>query len=409
MTITQRRSRTGAAVLLATATALALTGCTQGGSTASGDSTSAPSASECGTVPDLGANDPGGLLDPAVAPNFNGYPVEVKASAWSDWKPDHDGPFTAAIVSPPPTNPYIAQLYDGLRASLEDAGVEIIADYAVAENSDVPGQLQQFNEAVAADPDIIFFTALAPAPAVEAVKASAAAGIPVVGVEVPIESENAVSVARNSVLQAMDGGAAVVNAMGGKGSVLEIAGIPGIATDTLAWVGYDAVLELCPDITVAGEITGNFVAATAQAETVKFLATNPAGAGGVLQAGTMGYSALQAFEDSGIDPVPISDIGSGMGFINWAADHPDYPYIGSANPAEYMGKVNAEVGLRILAGEGPKVNLLVGKIEMFDASRVADLADPSAEAGALVVGDPASVSYPEGELDYYFTNPGLLK
>jgi ribose transport system substrate-binding protein len=197
--------------------------------------------------------------------------------------------------------------------------------------------------------------------------------------------------------------------MGGKGSVLEIAGIPGIATDTLAWVGYDAVLELCPDITVAGEITGNFVAATAQAETVKFLATNPAGAGGVLQAGTMGYSALQAFEDSGIDPVPISDIGSGMGFINWAADHPDYPYIGSANPAEYMGKVNAEVGLRILAGEGPKVNLLVGKIEMFDASRVADLADPSAEAGALVVGDPASVSYPEGELDYYFTNPGLLK
>lgn len=405
---TQRQTRVGVALLGITSAALVLAGCTNGASTGGG-STDEPSTSACGTVPELGANDPNGLLDPAVAPNYNGYPVEVKASAWADWKPDHEGPYTAAIVSPPPTNPYIAQVYDSLRAELEAADVEIIADFAVAENSDVPGQLQQFNEAVAADPDIIFFTALAPAPAVEAVKASAAAGIPVVGVEVPIESENAVSVSRNSVLQAMDGGAAVVKAMGGKGSVLEIAGIPGIATDTLAWVGYDAVLDLCPDITVAGEITGNFVAATAQAETVKFLATNPAGAGGVLQAGTMGYAALQAFEDSGIDPVPISDIGSGMGFVNWAADHPDYPYIGSANPTEFMGKVNAEVGLRILAGEGPKVNLLVGKIEMFDSARAQELADPSAEAGALVTGNPENGSYSSEELDTFFTNPGLLK
>lgn len=405
----QSRKLTTTALIGLSAAALTLTACGAQSGT-DGDPTSTSDASStCGVVPDLGANDPNNLLDEALLPNFNGYPIEVQASAWADWKPDHEGPYTAALVSPPPTDSYIAGIYDSLRAELDAAGVEIIADYAVAENSDVPGQLQQFNEAVAADPDIIFFTALAPAPAVEALEAAGAAGIPVVGVESSIESEYAVSVARNSVLQAMEAGSVVVEAMGGSGDVLKVLGIPGISVDTLAWVGYDAVLAECPDIRVAGEITGNFVPATAQAETLKFLATNPAGVGGVLQAGAMGYSVLQAFQESGIDPAPIADTGSVMGFINWVAENPDYAYQGSASPAEYMGKINAEVGLRILAGEGPKVNLLVGQIEMIDAEQAVDLADPDAEPRDLVIGEPETVTFPEGELDLYFNNPGLAK
>ena len=38
---------------------------------------------------------------------------------------------------------------------------------------------------------------------------------------------------------------------------------------------------------------------------------------------------------------------------------------------------------------------------------VGERADPAANPGALVIGDPETASYPEGELDLYFNNPGL--
>src|SRR5699024_10870761 len=143
--------------------------------------------------------------------------------------------------------------------------------------------------------------------------------------------------------------------------------------------GYAAVLELCPDVTVAGEISGNFENGAAQDETLKFLSANPAPVGGVFQAGTMGIGIRQAFLETGREPAPIADLGASQGFVSWAMQNPDYPYVGTASPTASMGAAMADVGLRILDGEGPKVNHVITTNYLVNQDNIDDFGDDSWE------------------------------
>lgn len=407
----QPRTRTGFGIAAFAVVSLALAGC----SAASPSSTSAPtgdassSAGDCGTVPELGANDPDGLLDgfgENVVANYNGFPTQVRESSWADWTPDHEGPFTAAIVTTPPVNAFQQDMIGALRDTLEANDVEIVGDFAPAAPTDVPQQLQQFDQAVALAPDIIFFQALAAGPAAESVASAKAAGIPVIGVHNAIDSPDAISVGFNNVLQAMETSARVYTSMNGEGSVLRVHGIPGIAQDTDSSTGFDAAMKLCPGISQAGEATGFYQAAQAQSATLQFLATNPAGVGGVLQSGVMGLGILQAFTESGREPAPIADLGATKGFLAWAAANPDYPYVGTGTPSVRMGETMANVGLRVLAGQGPKINQLVTAAFVIDRDNLDEYVDPSWSESdqSDAPGDPDAY-FPEEDLDQYFTNP----
>ena len=53
-----------------------------------------------------------------------------------------------------------------IRTSLKANGVKIVGDFAPDDPSNVPLQLQQFNEALSLKPDVIIYTAIAPEPSV---------------------------------------------------------------------------------------------------------------------------------------------------------------------------------------------------------------------------------------------------
>lgn len=411
---TSRTRRLGiAGATLVAAGAIVLAGCAAT-SPSGTTTTTAPDPAEaavgtCGSVPDLGANDPSGLLagfsDDVVA-GFNGYPFEVRESAWADFASEKDGDYTAAIVGMPPASPFIATLTESLRTSLKEADVEIVADLAPDEPSNVPLQLQQFNEALALKPDIIFYMAIAPEPAVDLATAAGEAGIPVVAVQVPIDSEYAVTVTGNPVLQQMETSAGVLASIGGSGSVLRVAGIPGIPNETWAQEGVEHVLDLCPDVSLAGEVTGLFQPPTAQSAVLQFLATNPAGVDAVLQSGTMGLGILNAFEESGLPVPPINENGGSRGFGAWALNNPDYPYFGTSTPAVETGEVAVQVGLRILAGAGPKVNHIVNGNPLITQENLADYVSPSDDQTDFTDLAPLEGEFlPAEQLDQYFTNP----
>lgn len=409
-TLANRRPVAAALATLAVS-GLLLAGCSSTSESTTDASGGAATSTDsfCGTVPDIGANDPSGLLtgfSDAATGAFNGYPFEVKESVWADWTPDHDGPYTVALVTNPP-NPFVTALLDSLRSTLDENGVEIVADYVPTSYADVPQQLQQFEEAVSKNPDIIYFLPLAADPSLDAVRAAAEAGIPVVTIQTPLDSEYSVTVSHNAVLQAMDVGSQTLAAMGGEGSILRVDGIPGTTAASFAAEGFDNVLDLCPDVTSAGEITGNFENGAAQAETLKFLSANPAPVGGVLQAGTMGIGVRQAFIETGRDVAPIADLGGSQGFVSWALQNPDYPYAGSASPIATMGATMAEVGLRILAGEGPKVNHIITATATVNRDNIAEFGDDSWDVSDNTdfAGDP-SAYFPEGTLDEFFNKPG---
>ncbi|MDF2573109.1 MAG: hypothetical protein K0S05_21 [Agromyces sp.] len=406
-----RRLGVAASALVAVG-ALGLAGCATTGTPTSNAPAGGgePAADGCGSVPQIGSNDPNGLLDgfsPEIQDSYNAYPFEIKESAWAGWKSEKSDGFTAAIVGQAPAAPFIAVYQETLTASLEAAGVDIVLDVAPNDPTDVPGQMQMFGQALSLKPDIIFYNPAAPEPSVDLVAQAHDAGIPVVAVVVPIDSEYAINTTYNANLQAMRSAAGIMDAIGGSGSILEVDGVPGIPNQLFWEDGTAKALELCPDVTVAGEVQGLFQPPLAQQAVVQFLATNPAGVDAVLQAGTMGWAIRDAFVQAGQPVPPISDIGGSQGMAAYAAANEDYPYFGSATPPIDMAQAAVQLGLKTLAGAGPKVNQVVWEPYPVDASNLADIVDPSWSESDPTDLAPEGVYYSDEQIAEFFANPEL--
>ncbi|MCC2028856.1 substrate-binding domain-containing protein [Microbacterium sp. YMB-B2] len=391
--------------------ALTLAGCSpEAGGGAASTGGGALASDGCGAVPQIGANDPGKLLDgfsQEVKDGYNAYPFEVQQSAWADWKSDKSDGFTAAIVGQAPAAPFIAAYQETLAAALEDAGVDVILNVAPNDPTDVPGQLQQFSQAIALKPDIIFFNPGAPEPAIGLVDEAHAAGIPVVSVVVPIDSPNAISVTYNAVLQSMTTASAVFDSIGGAGSVLEVTGVPGIPNEIFWEAGRDYALEECRDIKVVGSVQGLFQPPLAQQAVVQYLTTNPAGVDAVIQAGTMGWAIRDSFAQAGQPIPPIQDVGSSQGMAAYALENPDYPYVGTATPPVAMAKMAAQVGVKVLAGAGPKVNHIVWNPYVVDSENIADIADTSWDPADGTDLAPEGVYFTDEQTAEFFTKAEL--
>ncbi len=401
-----------AATALATVGAISLAGCsaTPSASDSTPDAAQTTAADGCGSVPEIGASDPGDLLSEFsddIQAGYNAYPYEIQESAWSDWKSEKTDGFTAAIVGQAPAAPFIATYQETLADSLEAYGIDVVLNVAPNDPTDVPGQLQQFGQALSLKPDIIFFNAAAPEAALDLVAQAHDAGIPVISMVSQIDSPYSITVTYNANLQAMVGAAHTLQSIDGKGSILEVTGIPGISNE-IAWEdGTEKALALCPDVTVAGQAQGMFQPPVAQQAVVQYLATNPAGVDAVLQAGTMGWAIRDAFEQSGLPVPPIADIGGSQGFAAWAAADPAYPYVGTATPAVAMAQSAAQIGVKVLAGAGPKLNHVVWQPYLILADDLSSIVDPAwvPEDGTDLA--PEGVYFTDEQIAEFFTNPDL--
>ncbi|MEU1268270.1 substrate-binding domain-containing protein [Streptomyces sp. NPDC005799] len=367
MVTPRRRVKRRVLALAALATAMtSLAACAGSNSTSSAGAEAPRSVApgKCGSIPHQPPKDGSGVLSSlggAVAANYNGFTQPVEASAWTKWKPAHAGPYKVAISWPPPINTFQAETLAGVKKTLTAGGkVTITKVLAPTSPADVPGQLQQLNQLIADKPDLIIAQPIAPGPSAQVIDAAAEAGIPVVSGWTTTPSASAVSVGLNNWLQAATTAAKVVQAMGGKGSVLLVHGIPGVQQDADATAGYKAVLALCPDIKVAGEVTGGYVNATTKAAVLQFLSTHPAGVNGVLQSGNMGLGVINAFQQLGKKVPPLADVGSTRGTIAYAhTNMSSYQEFGTGTPNNAIGASIAKVALKILAGQGPKVNQII--------------------------------------------------
>jgi ribose transport system substrate-binding protein len=333
-------------------------------------------------------------LGASAAANYNGFTQPVLPSMWAHWKPSHPAPYRVAIDWNPLSNPFEVALLDQMEKTLTASGhVTVTRVLAPSAPTDVAGQLQQVGQLIGEKPDLIIVEPLAPAPSVTVIDAAAKAGIPVVSAWVSTPTAAAVSVGLNDFLQAATAAARVVRAMGGKGTVLEVHGIPGIQSDADAFAGFKAVLALCPHITVAGEVTGDYVNAAAKAAVLQFLATHPAGVGGVLQAGVMGLGVISAFQQLGKPVPPMADLGASQGTIAYAEAHQSsYQEFGTATPDRAIGVTIGEVALKMLAGDGPKVNQIVTQPAYITNANLAQVYQPGWSTTS--VADAASPSDP---------------
>ena len=287
-------------------------------------------------------------LPASVAADYDGYTSPVAPSAWANWKPSHAAPYKVAIIWNPPVNTFAVNTLKAMTAALKAAGdVDIISSTAPQSPSDVPGNIALYNQAVAEKPDLIISFPLASGPLIPAVEAAAKKGIPTVSPWVATATPNAVSVGTNDWLQAVTLASKVVTQLKGSGTILEVHGIPGVQEDDDAFAGFNSVLAQCPDITIAGQVTGDYNPAATQQAVLQFLSSHPGKVDGVFEAGTMTAGIIQAFKQLG-RPVPvIADLGSTEGSIAYAGENESsYQEYGASTPDDAIGQTVRQGGAR---------------------------------------------------------------
>jgi ribose transport system substrate-binding protein len=372
--------------------------------TASASAVAAPAAGACGSIPTVAPKDPSGVLaklPASVAANYDGYTSPVAPSAWANWKPSHAAPYKVAIVWNPPVNTFAVNTLKAMTAALRAAGdVDIISSTAPQSPSDVPGNIALYNQAVAEKPDLIISFPLASGPLIPAVEAAAKKGIPTVSPWVATATPDAVSVGTNDWLQAVTLASKVVTQLKGSGTILEVHGIPGVQEDDDAFAGFKSVLAQCPDITIAGQVTGDYNPAATQQAVLQFLSSHPGKVDGVFEAGTMTAGIIQAFKQLG-RPVPvIADLGSTEGSIAYAGENKStYQEYGASTPDAAIGQTFAKVALDMLDGNGPVLDQLVTTINVIDSGNLS-----SVYRSGWTLSDTGDAALPN---DPYFTSQQL--
>ena len=150
-------------------------------------------------------------------------------------------------------------------------------------------------------------------------------GVLVLTSDAAVDCKDAINVSRNSFVTMRSAAEALAKAMGGKGSVLIVSGVPGTKGESVLQSAIDTALAGYPDIKVVGKVAGNWTPSVAQSAVATFLSTNPRDIDGIIEMGEMGVAAENAFKQSGRKPVLVTAAsGECAAFAYWKAN-PELP------------------------------------------------------------------------------------
>jgi ribose transport system substrate-binding protein len=410
------RRRTG--LLLVTAV-LAVLAAAVGTGMASAKQSQATRAAGCGGVPYVPPNDPNGALaaiklTPALTHDYTGWPDPINASAWANWKPKSPPPYKVALVWNSPSNPFNLYSLNLIQKFLKRSPLidKNIIVTTTSSQTAVAEQVQDYNAALQQGAQIIVVDALSAPALLPSVQAAAAAGVPTISQINDFDSPDVLNISPNPYLDAAYSADAMVRALGGQGNVLQVLGVPGTSTVVNEQNAWNKIFASCPGINIVGTVNGLYSVSVAQAGVLQYLSTNPQPINGVIETAVMSQGILNAFLQSGL-PVPfITDITAQKGFVAYWAAHvaSGYHAFGVLGSAESAASLCTNVILRVLAGQGPKVNQLIWRHPQINDKTVQSIASKSwTETTIGTVGSPTSTWWTNKDLDLFFNHPNLKK
>jgi ribose transport system substrate-binding protein len=378
----------------------------------------APPASGCGSVEAKAPADPDGVI--AALPqaqqdalagysDFEGSTVKVLKSRWADWKPGDAGPHKVAISWGQLVSDFQVQTIDQLKEQVGMAeGVGEVEARTTGSNLDIAQQLQQFNSLVQGKPDVIILQTPSPDSFNGPIQKAAAKGIPTVTILSPVPVDGAVNLDSNNYLGGAETASYLTKVLDGKGSVVLVRALAIAAVDSQVATAWKRVIKTCPGMKVAGEVFGGFSEAGAKSETLKWLGTHPAKLDGLAVMPGQSAGTLQAFEQVGREIPPGAEVGMDKGFLGyWRQNDKTYDAASTSLTPVSIARATADTVARMLAGDGVKLNTLVGETPLITDANLTDWADPSwtLKTPGTVSGNPDDF-LPADELDAFFTSKG---
>ena len=389
-----------------------------GGSAALASSaTAGKRAQECGSVPHATVHAERGAtagIPANVLANYTGYAYPLRKSPWAHWKPKHKPPYTVAIAYTALLNPFTTYQYNLLQKHLHRSKLvgKVIA-VTTASATDPTQALQEYQGVLQQKPDLIIQLNPFAQPLQPLVDAAAKKGIPTISMINDYgDDPNVVNVPPNTYLQAAIPAAGLAKVLKGKGNVLWVHSIPGTSADIQETNAFKAALALCPDIKLAGEINGFYSPPATKGATLQFLATHPQPVDGFGQVAVMAPYVVQGFQQAGRPIPPMADPAAQRGEVAYWAQHlsSGYHAIGTVGGPTLNALLPVRIALRMLAGQGLKVNRVIAKTVIVDDSNVSKFAkgDWTLDTPGPV-DPPLSMFITEKQLDSFFNNPKLTK
>lgn len=371
--------------------------------TQSSASASTTTASGCGSVPTLPIHDSTGViakLGATYSGAYNGYADPILPSAFAHFKPSTHGNYTVGIAYTQPANPYqqvsLSQLKQQLGAIKGVSHVTVLTTPPTNPTT----QIQQVNQLIQQHVSVIVTEPIVPPAMIPLAAKAKAAGIPLVAVLNGIPSANAVSVAVNSVADGLNMAAGVAKAIGAKGTVIGVHGIPTTGNDKQAFTGFAAAFAKCPNIKFDGSIVGQFQVPVAKQATLTWLSSHAQPVAGAVEAAVMGTGIIQAFQQTGRPQPVLGNIQAGAGDLAyWKAHESSYKALGTGVGPADLGRATAYTVSHILSGHGPKVNEIVAPGAVITSANLSQWLVPGAgPTSQAVVSGPANSWMPDSYL-----------
>lgn len=350
-----------AGIVLATLGAAIAVGISSSASAAKSGSKATAAADVCGTVPKLGYDDKSGVLaklGSAYTQQFNGYATPIYASDYANFKPKGKPPYTVGVAVTAPDTPSQAIVDPALEAGLKKIPHVKKVVFLTTGPTALTTQIQQVHSLIQQHVSFIVAQPLVPQSFIPLANEAKAAGIPFISIYNTTPTAASINISPNSIGDGLTSGALLAKAIGGKGLVVGVQGIPGVGVNTEEFAGWKEAFARCPGITFDTSVTGEFQPPVAKAAMLTYLSSHPQPIAGVVETADMTSGIIQAFQQTG-RPIPkIVDVGPSVGeFVFFEANKGDFVTSLTIPPLSVVSATDYTVE-KLIAGHGPKISEL---------------------------------------------------
>lgn len=282
-----------------------------------------------------------------------------------------------------------------------------VSDFEMSDsNGDVSRQIAQIQAFIDKGCSVITSFAGSATALNGAIEAAYEAGIPYIAGAGAVTSPYAINVDSNYVAFGRDLAQAIVDDLGGEGSVLRVEGIAGSPIVAQQRMGADMAFDAAPGITVVRDVNGNWTANVTKSVVLQVLATNPAPIDAVWTSGSEARVVAEAFVEAGREMPLITGSISGDALGYWHEHQDQFRFEGGALMPSWTAQTLFRVAVRVLEGQQPLVNTLMIPVPAVRNAELEAWYRPCMTPDAVSVFPVAPEDpMPESLMDGYFANP----
>jgi ribose transport system substrate-binding protein len=289
-----------------------------------------------------------GVEDTIQASPYDGFKMPPKPWKWCHSESYQGNPWRVSVTVE------LKRLVDLYKAK------GWVSDFEMSDsNGDTSQQIAQIRAFIDKKCSIITSFAGSSTALNDVIEASFKAGIPFVTGAGAVTSPYAVNVDSNYVKFGYDVAKGIIDGIGGKGNILRVEGIAGSPLVAQQRVGADKAFAEAPGVKVIRDVNGNWSPNITKTVVLQVLATTPQPIDAVWTSGSESRIVDEDFAQAG-RPVPwVSGSISGDALGYWKAHPNDYKFAGGALMPSWTAQTLFRVGVRVLEGQGPKLNILM--------------------------------------------------